>query len=372
VNDASHAELRGWAARHVLAEDACWVADITFSSQAAGDCQAYPALLLGHHFVRIAYEGAKAIRSRNPNVGWSGLAELLSEQYAPITERARHVSKLLDDTKKSDEVVLAELRAVQEHNTKSLTGKAPRFLRWLESDLGLFSMGGSTVGASMPIAYRLGLDPKDPHTMSGEDLHRVAQEWGATMSVLMAAALEPPSDKATLGLANCGVSYRDRLAAKYLADHYEADFEIELKLLLLMIEGDLHTNRLFLPLTESGHEMPAFRARVVTLYHSLTSLQRIFESHPRCDTPAARSILALFQDEPTRRLLSQGGKQVRNRCVHYEMSDPRIIPDQTLPMFGIIESVNPGTTWHAFNQDVLKVTDRLAECLSGWRLSKSR
>lgn len=176
MSSLTDAELRGWAARRMLAEDARWVADIVYSSRNAGDCRAYPALLLGHHFVRIAYEGAKAIRSTNPNVGWPELTELLKEEYAPITERARHVSKLLDDTKKSYDDVLAELRAVQEDNTKSLTGKAPRLLRWLESDLGLYSLAGSIVGATMPIAYRLALDPKDPHAMGGENLHAVTRE----------------------------------------------------------------------------------------------------------------------------------------------------------------------------------------------------
>lgn len=220
MNAHTHAELRGWAARHILAQDARWIADIVLSSRSVGECSAYPALLLGHHFVRVAYEGAKAINSGNPDVGWPQLATLLTDQYTPVTARARHISKLLDDTKKSQEEVLGELRAVQEHNTKTLTGRAPRLLRWLESDLGLFWMRGTPVGASMPIAYRLALDPRDARSMGGEDLVDVTQEWGATMSVLMAAALEAPTDQATLQLDNCGVTYRDRTAAKYLADRY--------------------------------------------------------------------------------------------------------------------------------------------------------
>lgn len=191
------------------------------------------------------------------------------------------------------------------------------------------------------------------------------------MSVLMVAVLEQPSNRGTLNLGRCGVRLRDRLAARYFADRYEPRFSIGLKLLLLMIESDLNTNRHFLPLTEGGHEMPTFRARVVTLYHALTSMRRIFERYPDSDTIGSRPILSLLQENRTRRLLDQG-KGVRNRCVHYEMNDPRIVPDQALPMFGIVESVIPGVTWQSFNQDVLEVSDRLGDYLSRWRLTRPR
>src|SRR5665811_325463 len=99
-----------------MVEDARWVADVIFSGRAAGNEAAYPALLLGHHFVRIAYEGALALRSTNPHVGWPPLAELLNDQFADITARARHVSKLLDDTSRAYEEVLADLESVYRHN----------------------------------------------------------------------------------------------------------------------------------------------------------------------------------------------------------------------------------------------------------------
>ena len=54
-------EARGWAARMLLAEDARWVGDVVLSAAADEQSQAYPALLLGHHFVRIVYEGSLAV-----------------------------------------------------------------------------------------------------------------------------------------------------------------------------------------------------------------------------------------------------------------------------------------------------------------------
>jgi hypothetical protein len=45
---------RGWSARVMVAEDARWVADVVMSADKSDGVKAYPALLLGHHFVRIA------------------------------------------------------------------------------------------------------------------------------------------------------------------------------------------------------------------------------------------------------------------------------------------------------------------------------
>lgn len=365
--DVSPSQARGFAARHLLAEDARWVADIVWSSQDAGECQAYPALLLGHHFVRIAYEGTKTLRSDTPDVGCPELADLIRDQYADITSRARHMSKLLDDTQKSDTDVLNEMRAAYNLCHQSLTGNARRGFRWLETDLGLYLMQGRVVGASTPIAYRLGLDPSNPHVMGGESLTAVTHEWGGAMAVLASADLEPPREHGTLTLGNCGITYKDKLTSRYLARSYEPDFPVELKLFLLMIEADLNANRLYLPLTEHGHEGSTFRARAVTVYHSLTALRRVLNANPSVDTARTRTIRAFLDSAATQRLLSPAGKHVRNRSVHYEIPNPTIRPDFAQPMLGLVEAVNPGTTFVEFNTDVQGVSDQLSQLLSDWR-----
>ena len=68
------AELRGWATRRMIAEDARWAMDLILSAQHLPKLSPYVALTLGHHFVRIAYEGATALRSANPYVGIPQLA----------------------------------------------------------------------------------------------------------------------------------------------------------------------------------------------------------------------------------------------------------------------------------------------------------
>jgi hypothetical protein len=288
----------------------------------------YIGLLLGHNFVRIAYEGPIAIRSAGPCVGIPELAALLSDGFAQVTERARHLTKILDNTKKSYADVLSEFAAELKIHHDALTGNAVRLAWWLETtDLGLFYVDGALVGATVPIAYRLGLHPANPATMWGADLNAITHEWGGTLAVLGAAALNGSEPEASLDFTGIRVTSRDRRADRYLASRFDPQFPLELKIMILMIEGDLNTARLILPRTARGHQDAAFRARTVTAYHCLSALSRISDQYLGLSTRGLDGLRALLVDAATQRLLSPSGEKVRNRSVHYEINDPAIPPD---------------------------------------------
>lgn len=360
-------ELRGRAARKSLAEDARWAMDTILSGNEVPEFSPYVGLLLSHHFVRIAYEGAAAIRSENPHVGIPGLAALLKDSFAQITESARHLTKMLDNNRKSYADILSEFAAELEEHHNALTGKAVRLARWLETDLGLFLVDGSLVGASVPIAYRLGLDPVQPASMWGEDLAAITKEWGSTLMVLGAATLDPSEPAATLDLTGVRVTYQDRRADRYLAGRFDRRFPLELKLLILMIEGDLNTARLILPRTARGHQNAEFRARAVTCYHCLSALRRICDQYPALHTEALSGLRTMLAGAPAQRLLSPTGLKIRNRSVHYEMNDPAIIPELARPMNGLVEAICSTWSWEGFDQDVRQLTERSAKLIADWK-----
>jgi hypothetical protein len=360
-------EVRGWAARKNLAEDASWAIDAVLSGNGIPNFGPYVGLLLGHHFVRIAYEGAVAIRSANAHVGIPGLAALLNDKFAQVTARARHLTKMLDNNKKSYTDILSDFAAELEVHHDALTGKAVRLARWLETDLGLFFVDGAVVGATVPIGYRLGLNPVQQAAMWGADLDAVTKEWGATLVVLGAATLDPSEPVPTLDLTRIHVTSRDRRADRYLAGRFEPQFPLELKLLILMIEGDLNTARLILPHTAFSHQSAEFRARTVTCYHCLSALKRICDNYPYLNTKGMSGLRAIIADAPGQRLLSPTGEKVRNRSVHYEMNDPAIIPDLARPMSGLVEAICSSWSWEGFDQDVREITERSAELLANWK-----
>jgi hypothetical protein len=130
----------------MVAEDARWIADVVQSTTSLPDASAYVSLVMGHHFVRIVYEGAAAVRSTNPDVGVPALAELLEDRYAAITARARHATKLLDNTKKSYADVLLDLAKEMKTHHEALTGNSVWWARRWEADLGLYSLNGAYAG----------------------------------------------------------------------------------------------------------------------------------------------------------------------------------------------------------------------------------
>jgi len=354
----------------MIAEDARWAMDLILSAQRLPALSPYVALTLEHHFVRIAYEGATTLRSTSPHVGLPQLAARLDGTFASVTERGRHVTKLLDDKKRSYETVLDELDQVIIEHRSTFTGNAVRWARWLESDLGLYVANRRLLGASWPTAYRLGLSVSDG-TILGHDLPAVTEEWGGTLAILSAAALDATEPSATLDLSGLPqIVGKDTRSDRYLRRRFEDNFPDALKMLLLIIEGDMNTLIKIAPHSEPGHEVAVFRARTVSLYHSLTALNRIAERYDPAGSKGMRALNTLLADSAVQALLSSPGKMVRNRCMHYEIKDRQVAIDPSLPMFGIVESVFPGESWSSFNSKVMLMTERLATLLHEWAPSR--
>ncbi|WP_146145803.1 hypothetical protein [Arthrobacter woluwensis] len=365
----TEAELRGRAARQMIAEDARWAMDLILSAQSVPLLNPYIALILGHHFVRIAYEGSAALRSRNSHVGIPQLASLLGSTFASVTERGRHITKMLDDNRKSYETILGELDQVIAEHRSTFTGNTGWWGRCFESDLGLYIADDRLLGASWPTAHRLGVSVKTDGTIAGHDLQAVSQEWGGTLVVLGAAGQDATEPIATLDLTGVpSVRGAVRRSDQYLRRRYEIDFPDALKMLLLGIEGEMNTLAIVAPSSEPGHEFAVFRARTIALYHSLTALVRIANQYESARTKLSE----LFADSSVRAVLSPHGKMVRNRCMHYEINDPRVTVNLNLPMFGIVETVFPGETWVNFNSKVKLAMERVATLLSTWSTPRVR
>jgi len=63
--------------------------DVALSAARVDHLSGYVPLVMGHHFVRIGYEGGIAIRSGIPKVGIPELAALLQDKYVTITGSTR-------------------------------------------------------------------------------------------------------------------------------------------------------------------------------------------------------------------------------------------------------------------------------------------
>lgn len=350
----------------MLAEDARWAADVIKSGSQSPGLRSYIALLLGHHFVRIAHEGALTLRSPDTHVGIPKLAGLLRDEFAAVIARMRHVSKLLDNRKRTFEMVVGDFEEILADRRAEYLGRSVFWARRFETDFGLYLVNGSLVGATIPAAYRLGLrTTREVTDESG--LRAMSEEVGGTLRLLSSAAGDLSAPSATLNLKSIApISSRDSRADRYFRNRFELSFPPGLKMLLIAIEGEMNALSILAPHTAAGHESAVFRACTVSVFHSLSTLGRIAKLNSDLNTSGMRGLRNLMKEKPVQRLLSSEGREVRNRCMHYEIKDPRIVIDTTRPMYGIIEFVCSGISRSGFAKDVDSATTLVADFLGSW------
>lgn len=350
----------------MLAEDARWIADALLSAPQARQAGILPLLLFGHG-ARIVYEGASLIQSASPGMGQPALARRLPLQPALI-ERARHATKLFDDSARPYQILLGEMHTYLQTARSEFLGHA-RF-KWahrFETDLGTFRSGRRILGITPTVAYRMGAPATTTTTALAQIARAVSPALGRALAVLAEAAGSPFTTPASLPYGEIGdLSHRDLRSADYLLKRYEPTYPEALKLVLLHVEGDLNTSILILPVTATGHEDAVFRARVITLYHAVSALTQVESAHSQVKSVDLDRLRALLASPETQRLYSTHGRQVRNRCMHYEIRGTLGALDPAAPMNGIVEALPNGRAFVDYKSDVDVVLEEASSLMSDW------
>jgi len=354
-------EIFGLVARTMLAQDARWISDCMLSASRTSTVSGVVPMLLLGHAARIAYEGSRLISSPEPWHGVPALAELLRNEHAETIARARHASKLLDDSKKELADLVGEMDAYRAMHRANYSGNAVWFARWLEPDLGMYMLNGRVLGATIPLQFRFGLPATIPVPETGQIMYRAALELGGTLVALSAAAGEPPWAEATIDFEPVAkIRSIDRRLSRYVAGRYDDAMTIGMKLLLLMLEGEIATAGAVLPLASETHPDAVFRARLIAMTHAIRGLSLIAASGESADR-------VLGDSEQARLLLSPGLRKVRNVSMHYGIRDSEVDIDPTRPMFGLVEHFCTGFTFQEVDEILEQAIDRATNLLVSWR-----
>jgi hypothetical protein len=357
-------DVFGVVSRTMLAQDARWISDCMLSaSRTSGVGGVIPMLLLGHA-ARIAYEGSRLIASPEAWYGVPTLAELLRNEHAETIARARHASKLLDDNKKNLDDLVGEMDDYRVTHRAAYSGNAVWFARWLEPDLGMYTLDRRVLGATIPLQFRFGLPATVSVTEMGPIMRRTAVELGGALVVMSAAAGDPPWAEATIDFLQVAeIRSVDRRLSRYVAGRYDDRMTIGMKLLLLMLEGEIATARAVLPLAAETHPDAVFRARLISMTHATRGLDLI-AARSASGQPGGR----MFADsEQAELLFSPGFRKLRNVSMHYDIRDRAAEIDPTSPMFGLVEHFCPGFAFEEVDQILGEAIDRVADFLASWR-----
>lgn len=354
-------------ARQMVAEDARWIADVLLSSGRASE-PIVPLLFVGHAG-RIVYEGTALARSKTKAVADPALAARLPSSHDDLIERARHATKLFDDTSRPYKVLLSHMDADLAQARQEFLGNTPfRWARRFEGDLGMFRRGRRLVAVTPTLSYRMGEPPGTLAVDLAAKVLSVSTAYGQAISVLAESAGHPYVPTRTLSLKHLGyLSHRDRRSDKYLSRRFDASYAEPLKLVLTHVAGELNALRYVLPSLAVGHEDAAFRATVVGVYHAVSALEHADKEQP---APASRHVgrmRALLGSPEWQRLTSPHGKLVRNRSMHYEIRNKLTSPlDPAQPMNGIIEALLGGRSHVDYLADLTAVHIEASDLLHDW------
>lgn len=357
-------EQAGALARQLLFTDAAWCLDVYNSARATENGVHFAPWMMLSINARVAYEGRKVIQSRDPHVGVPHLEPFLAEGESPSVEKARHASKLLDNTKKSLEDFRAEMNLYWQAHHKWMRGTAPRIFHGLVKELGIATFDGRVVLATIPTQVRFDLpagsspETRDAALRLGEDLGRDLLAFH-----LMAGSDRPlPGTLDLRGLVN--VDWSDHYVRKFLPRQYESALDDEAKMLLLLLESDLNTLVFMLPHTQPGHELAVFRNAMITVWHALVSLQALVDAYPAAEAETARDLLA---SPGVATFLEPANKRIRNVFMHYVPQELAFDPSR--PMFGIIELLNPSQNLRSLSALTWKLAQQTQRVIEDWRSS---
>lgn len=364
------AQNRGAVARELVAQDARWLMDAAVSSRVTGgDVGSTVGLSLIGHFSRVAYEGARVARHPDSNVGIAELAKLLPDEHSDVISRARHATKLLDDTKKTVSDIGQELDFARDIQRREFTGTAPRLFRWAETDLGIFTLSQRLVLTTVTAPIRFGQSLEPDFKLMRTRAYDVSVKLGEAICVLAALGGTLPSQEPTLDLSTLAqVSNSDHRSETYLRRRFDPDLADAAKLLLLLIEGDLNLARNVLPMTGTGHEAAVFRARFVVAWHAVSAVQQILDAYPGAVGQGASQLRFELNSSQSADLRTQrGSKAIRNQCVHYMVRHDITDIHAQEPMFGLVETLWEGQSYTSVGRLVDEVLERLSDMLHGWR-----
>lgn len=128
----------------------------------------------------------------------------------------------------------------------------------------------------------------------------------------------------------------------------------------------MNTSIRILPATATGHDDAAFRARVITLYHAVSALTQVEAAHSQVKSVHLNRLRTLLASPEKQRLYSAHGRQVRNRCMHYEIRGTLAgALDPTTPMNGIVEALPNGRAFHDYKSDVEVVLEEASSLMNG-------
>lgn len=265
---------------------------------------------------------------------------------------SRQSAKLLKDTKKPLESQLLEFAEqavrqrrwyVRNNRVGHLLDRIPLAARWLVDDTSLILFRGGVVSTSQAVEFATGLGPT---SQEQETVARFAEVSGFLASEFQAAC---PGEEPQLLMptwSGSEVVLKDAMFAQLYGQMFPGfPEEVGLALGVLLTEfNSLTLLREFTPPEDLLYSATA-KQRFSGARHLLESFGEVGHWLTR-HSEVESGVAGLFGDEAVGKVMSDGGRHLRNAFVHYGV-DPRhavVSPDRE-PALGLVQAHGFGPTW---------------------------
>ncbi|MGW4378273.1 hypothetical protein [Kitasatospora sp. NPDC004531] len=325
-----------------------------------------PIFCLNNYLSLIIHESYRTLKVTDPE-----FAAALVYEHEETIRRARLSVKFFDDSKTSglDSVGDAFARIIDE-GRQAFLGRTwfPPARRW-ETDLGEYRYRGRLVSTTHTVGFVMALrvDALKDLPALGQELSAVAQAQSAYVS-RAAGNLSWSGPSFMNSITDDAFEARDRQSERHFARIFDAGLPEKMKASLTAFQCSLNVLDVMLQDDSPASAETVFKLRYVTLYHVLSSLEKLRDQYQKALGTESRSLLAAMLDHPVSVEIRSGeARHFRNTLIHYTPAE-HLVSKLSIkaPYYGLVEACFPTRDFPSLRTAVAEHTGRMAALMDRW------
>ncbi|MFJ7913060.1 hypothetical protein [Kitasatospora sp. NPDC096204] len=325
-----------------------------------------PIFCMNSYLSLIIHESYRTLKVNDP-----GFAASLAYEHEETIQRARLSVKFFDDSKTGlDKAGDAFARIIDEGRQVFLGNTWFSLARWLETDLAEFRYRGRLVATTHTVAFTMALraDALQDLPALGPELRAVARAQSAYIS--QAAGHLPWRGPSFMNsITHDAVQDRNHRSERHFNQIFDAGLPEKMKASLTAFQCSL--NVLDAMLRDDDNPASAetvFKLRYITLYHVLSSLEKLRDEYENALGSASRSLLATMLDHPVSAEIRSGeARHFRNTLIHYTPAEHLASKLSTnAPYYGLVEACFPDRDFPSLWAAVAEHTGWMAALMDQW------
>ncbi len=324
----------------------------------------------------FVYESAEYVKREYPT---ASEIQALLQSHKDLLRRSRLRLKLLDDSNKSYEEILdsaRELVAINNSWFQDHRGVLAPLKRLLQRDLGVYFMQNEAFCTTHVGFLNMGLTKEELSASSlsletlGHHMHDISVDLGRYVAALLQGLgidVHAAYDAHEVSLPP--IQFRDLKSERFYTTMAPqvAPHQSTVSLLLTLILSQVNTARIFVPKIAVDNEVAALKIRLVSLFHAVSSLQKLLDQHkrtPLLHSAAAEQITDMLGTPSVRAIRKKGYQRLRNNLVHYKVDESIALHlSPNLPLFGLVEANVSGKSLTDVANDVELGLSRVSDVL---------